>query len=290
MNPIRIFPIILTLFLGSFIFTNCFSFDLSEEEARKQFSQKIQAEFLSYKIEGYNIRYVRIDSRKRNSKKALIIFVHGSPGGWGDYISYLKEPRLQKAARLISVDRPGYGGSEKGKELGSLKIQRRLLGPILKSYPKEVPILLVGHSLGGAVIARMAMDYPDLIQALLIVAGSVSPNLEEPAWYNIVGNWPVVRWLLPTDLHTSNREILPLRAELEAMLPFWKKIKGPVSVIHGKADSLVPPGNVDFLRKVLPHENLRCIESEAEGHFILWQNKELILKEILSLIHRIERR
>ena len=250
MNPSRAFPIILTLFLVSFIFTNCFSFDLSEAEARKQFPQKIQPEFINYRVAGYNIRYVRVDIHKKSLKKVLLIFLHGSPGGWGDYISYLKNPRLQKAARLISVDRPGYGASERGKVLSSLKMQRRLLSPIVTSYPHKAPVLLVGHSLAGAVIARMAMDHPDLIQALLIIAGSVSPELEKPAWYNRVASWSLVHWLLPRDIQTSNREILPLRAELEAMSPIlWKKIKGPVTVIHGQADSLVPPANVDFLRK-----------------------------------------
>lgn len=266
----------------------CFSFDISEEEARKEFPLKIQPEFLSYKSNGYRIRYVRVDIHKKNLKKALVLFVHGSPGGWGDYISYLKNPRLQKKARLISVDRPGYGASERGKPLSSLKMQARLLRPIL-TKSKQSPILLVGHSLGGAVIARLAMDYPDLVQALLFVAASLSPKLEKPAWYNIVGSWYLIDWLLTKELRTSNREILALRTELEAMLPFWRNIKVPSSVIHGQSDSLVPPENANFLKRALPHRALRRIEPKKEGHFILWQNEELILKEILFLINKIEK-
>ena len=272
------------------IFVRCFSFELSEEKARKEFPQGLEADFINYSFEGRNIRYVRIDTHKKNPKRTVLVFVHGSPGGWGDYISYMKNPKLQKLARLISLDRPGYGASGRGKAVLSLKVQSRLLLPILLPYHNKAPVILVGHSLGASLVTRMAMDYPNSIQALLLIAGPLSPELEEPAWYNRVGAWPLVRWLLPTDLRTSNREILPLKNELRAMLPFWKKIKMPLTLIHGKEDALVPPENASFLRKVLLHKNFRILEPEKEGHFILWKNKDLITKEILALIKKVEER
>ena len=144
----------------------------------------------------------------------------------------------------------------------------------------------MGHSLGGALIVRMAMDHPKLVQGLLIIAGSISPELEKPAWYNRLASFFLVHYLLPLDIQTSNTEILPLKKELEAMLPLWKKIKTPLTLIHGKEDALVPVENAAFLRKIMPHKNFRVIEPKKEGHFILWENKELIIEEMLRLIKK----
>jgi len=37
--------------------------------------------------------------------------------------------------------------------------------------------VLIGHSLGGPVVARMAADYPDFVKGLVLVAPGISPVL-----------------------------------------------------------------------------------------------------------------
>jgi pimeloyl-ACP methyl ester carboxylesterase len=55
------------------------------------------------------------------------------------------------------------------------------LKPIVaKQRQNGKQVILVGHSLGGPLIARMTMDYPELIDGLVFVAGSVAPKLEPP--------------------------------------------------------------------------------------------------------------
>ena len=44
----------------------------------------------------------------------LVLFVHGSPGEWQGWVKYLTDPDLSARARLIAVDRPGFGGSGAG--------------------------------------------------------------------------------------------------------------------------------------------------------------------------------
>ncbi|HEY5692223.1 MAG TPA: alpha/beta hydrolase [Cyclobacteriaceae bacterium] len=40
------------------------------------------------------------------------------------------------------------------------------------------PIILIGHSLGGTVIARMTMDSPELVDGVVMVAPSIDPEIE----------------------------------------------------------------------------------------------------------------
>ena len=43
--------------------------------------------------------------------KPGIIFIHGTPGGWQAFQGYLADPQLQQDFFMVSVDRPGWGGS-----------------------------------------------------------------------------------------------------------------------------------------------------------------------------------
>ena len=289
-----------------FIISKCFSFEISDKEISKRFPDRTALGYYSYTRQGHTIRYVSLNSRAaaqplqgsqsklhkvnaETAKRPVIIFVHGSPGGWGDYIDYLNDEKLQAVADMIAIDRPGYGGSMRHQPQTSIQYQAMLLQPILALHALEQPVILVGHSLGGAVVARLTMDYPHLVQALIIIAGSVAPQVEKPTWYNIVASWFWINWLLPGDLRTSNAEILPLRAELEKMQPLWRKVKIPVTVIHGQKDHLVPHATVDFLRQVLSRSQLKVWEPPEAGHFILWQDRIGIQREILAMLQRLQK-
>lgn len=67
-------------------------------------------------------------------------------------------------------------------------------------------------------------------------------------WYNRLADWRIVQWLLPHALVMSNREMKPLKEELEHILPLWDKINIPVIMIHGKKDRLVPFDHAKFLK------------------------------------------
>ena len=86
---------------------------------------------------------------------------------------------------------------------------------------------------------------------LIVLAGSIDPNLEVTARYQYAADWPGVTALLPSSLVVANREIRALKPELEAMLPLWPKLNQRVSVLQGDKDDLVPAANVDLAQKVL---------------------------------------
>lgn len=123
--------------------------------------------------------------------------------------------------------------------------------PILKTSKAVTLPILVGYSLGGPVVSRMAMDYPQLVGGLVLVAPSIDPQLEKWEWYRHVGDFFLFRPIIPKELDVSNQEILPLEKQLTLMLPLWSTIRVPVTVIQGDKDKLVPPGNADFARKML---------------------------------------
>lgn len=214
-----------------------------------------------------------------------VVFVHGTPGSWRAYERFLGEPTLAARARLVSVDRLGFGESEPNRVEASLAKQAASLVPLLRSSSNHgTPPILVGHSYGGPVIARIAMDYPELVGGLLMVAPSIDPGLEKLRWYNHFASWRLFNWMVPREMLTSNREILPLKQELEALLPGWSRIRVPVIVIQGEDDKLVPAGNADFAARVLPDSLVEIQRIPAAGHFVLWQQPELVIRAVTRLL------
>lgn len=230
----------------------------------------------AYQAGGRTIHYVRSPNRHAPP----VLFLHGSPGSWRNYTSFLADPDLRRQADVIVPDRPGFGETD-GPAETSLTRQTELLAPLLELRP-DSRFVLVGYSLGGAVAGRLAAEYSEHVRALLLIAPSIDPALEERRWYNWLAAIPPLPSLLPPVLVASNCEIWPLRTELEALKPLWSRIAAPVLVIHGEKDGLVPLENADFAQQVMPQS--RVIRVPGVGHFILWEETDLILDALLSLI------
>ena len=221
-----------------------------------------------------------------NDSLPLVIFVHGSPGGWEAFAKYLADSELQEKCRMVSVDRLGYGGSNKGKPETSLAKQAGILKAIISEKKQGQKVILVGHSYGGPTIARFAMDFPDMVNGLVFLAPSIDPTQEKVKWYQKVGAWGAIRWALPSWLDVCNREILPLKKELTEMLPLWKNINCPVQFLQGQKDHLVPYKNAIFGQKQMAHLPFTLTPFPEEDHFIVWTQFEAVKNAILVQISR----
>lgn len=253
--------------------SSCISFSMKQEKVDAFFeAKKYQPRYHQYQFEGRTMNYVEIG----DPTLPPVVFVHGSPGSWDAFIGYMGyEPLLEKA-HLISVDRPGFGKSGRGKPEKSLVKQAASIMAALACNQSGKPAVLVGHSYGGPVIAQMAVDFPEQVGSLIMIAASVDPELEETKWFQIPADWLVFSWMVPKDLRTSNREILPLRGELQKLLPRWPEIKIPVTIIQGEKDGLVPPANADFAQKQLVNATIDMVRKQELNHFIPWTQPQLI--------------
>lgn len=263
-------------------FHSCMSFRMSSREIDDYFKrQQVDAKQQSYITDNHEIHYVSAG----DSVQPLVLFIHGSPGSLSAFIHFLTDTSLLKRGFLITTDRPGFGYSNFGRGVGSLQKQAEILKPLLEKYKGNRPIVLIGHSLGGPLIARMAMDYPDLVDGLIIVAGSIDPELEpNEVWFRAPLATPFLSWLLPRSLRASNEEIYHLKPDLEEMLPRWQEIHCPVIVIQGKKDSLVPAENAEFARRKLINAPLEFVYKDDMDHFVPWSNPELIHDAILRML------
>jgi pimeloyl-ACP methyl ester carboxylesterase len=257
------------------------SFRMSSKEVDEFFSSRnLKAKQHKYETGGREIHYVEAG----NSANPLVLFVHGSPGSLSAFIDFLADTSLLHHVLMVTADRPGFGYSNFGIAEPSLEKQAAALKPILELYKNNRPRILIGHSLGGPLIAKMAMEYPELIDGLIIVAGSVDPELEpNETWFRAPLATPFLSWILPRSFRSSNEEIYQLKPELEKMIPYWKNITCPVIVIQGTKDELVPYENVNFLKKMLVNAQVTYVIKENMNHFVPWSDPYLIHDAILKM-------
>jgi pimeloyl-ACP methyl ester carboxylesterase len=240
------------------------------------------AAFLTYKVGDRPMSYVDVG---RGPDTPLVVFIHGSPGDWRGWADYLVDPELTQRAELVAVDRPGFGGSGAGAVERSLEQQARDISPLLDKVTGGRRVVLVGHSFGGPLAARLAMDNGSKVTDLVILAGSIDPAMEHTAWYQYPADWPPITWMLPDVLLVTNREIRALKDELVAMLPLWPRVTQRVTVMQGGKDDLVPPENADFAQKMLTHAtSVNIVRIPEMNHFLPWtrygQVKAVILEHL----------
>jgi pimeloyl-ACP methyl ester carboxylesterase len=264
------------------VMDSCLQFRMSKKEINSYFENKEKKGTLhQYKFDQHNINYLKVG----DEDLPLVVFVHGSPGSLSAFIDFMADTALLSKAQLITVDRPGFGESNFGYGEKSVARQSSVLKSLIEENKRDRSVILVGHSMGGPLISRMAMDYPELIDGLVIVAGSIDPDLEpNETWFRAPLATPFLRWILPRSFRASNQEIYHLKPELQEMLPLWEKIKASTIIIQGKKDVLVDPSNAYFAKKMIVNAPVELVMVDDMNHFVPWSNPELIRSAIIKLI------
>lgn len=203
-----------------------------------------------------------------NPRGARVVLVHGTPGtatGWADYL--LAPP---PGVELVAIDRPGFGHSAPA---GAVPVLAAQAAAVLSLLPADGrPLVLLGHSLGGPVVAWAAALAPARVHGLVLLAASLDPALETTHPLQHVGAWPPVRALLPRALRNANAELMALKGELQALEPLLAGVRAKVVIVHGTDDDLVPVANVRFAQSRLA--GARCLKTvllEGHDHFLPWK-------------------
>lgn len=121
-----------------------------------------------------------------------VLMIHGASANAREF-TYTLAPRLESDYFVMMADRPGHGYSarpDNGEELG---VQAAQMAGVLEQMAGGVPAVVVGHSFGGAVALRLALDRPDLVKGLVLSA-PVSHDWGGggEAWYNSYASSPVI--------------------------------------------------------------------------------------------------
>lgn len=263
------------------ILQSCLQMRTKDKIAQKEFQQKgIAVSFSSIKENNKTIHYVKVG----NDTFPTLFFVHGSPGSWTAYKKYMMDEELLKYFRIISIDRPGFGYSN-FKHALHLYEQTPIIYRVVNKEQNKKQMHLVGHSIGGPVIVKMAQEHPFDYTSLTVLAGSISP-LHEPKehWRKLAAHFPF-KYFLPGAFRPSNKEIVAFKHDLYNLDTNYIVLKMPVMFIHGDKDPRVTVKNVNYgLNKLSFNPNAQSIIIPGANHFIPWQHYAEIKNHLLTLV------
>ncbi len=130
------------------------------------------------KAGGMKVKRVEIDGvgiayEDRGRGEPPWVLVHGYTGFWQDFEGAV--PELARDRRVLLPDLPGHGASDR-LPAGDYGLDRlaTLLGQWLDAVG-ATPCHLVGHSMGGMIAMRMAVERPDRLASLVLMDTAHEP-------------------------------------------------------------------------------------------------------------------
>jgi pimeloyl-ACP methyl ester carboxylesterase len=114
----------------------------------------------------------------------VLVLIHGLMGQMRNF-SYAVTEELVRDYRVINVDRPGWGYSTltPGTERPSIPEQAAMIAQLLDRLAID-KATIVGHSLGGAVGLAMALNHPEKVANLALIAALTQPQDTPPEAFN----------------------------------------------------------------------------------------------------------
>jgi pimeloyl-ACP methyl ester carboxylesterase len=214
----------------------------------------------SERLEADGVRFRVLRSGRGDT---TLVFLHG----YGEsLLSWrLILDRFRHHYRLLAVDLPGFGLSDKPAGPYDLAAYRRWLGDLLERETRG-PLILVGHSMGGEIAAGLALDHPDRVVALVLIApagAGISPLLSDSTgvtspsaqWFATALSYVLPAhdsvWMRETasDLaYEPAADTAATRAAREVLHQFdftavgdrFREIRQPVLLIWGRQDPTIP--------------------------------------------------
>lgn len=148
--------------LTSFLFINTIIFSQKAKHPMKDILTNYQFKTKCVSIDDLEISYI-----KKGKGTTTLLFLHGlssNADAWSKNIE-----KLQNKYTCIGLDLPGFGKST----IKSSKYTPSYFAEITHKFIQKLKlknVVLIGHSMGGQASIKLALNYPNDIQKLVLVA------------------------------------------------------------------------------------------------------------------------
>jgi pimeloyl-ACP methyl ester carboxylesterase len=242
-----------------------------------------------------------------------VILLHGLGASTFGYRFLL--PALAPCYRVIALDLPGFGYSTRHAPDMSMSAEARYLKGFMERLRIERAVL-VGHSMGGAIAQRFAMEEPGRVEKLVLISPASHAQLQRAralSWLAapfvstfsaIVFHRPKVRrlWLslgvhdrafltpeliarysLPSRMRGHNsalRRWLVDRRKDRPLDP--SRLSCPTLIIWGESDHLLRPTGGTRLQEQIPGS--RLVRVKRAGHLVAEEQPDVVNRLLLDFL------
>lgn len=260
---------------------------------------------------GLRIHYHEVGTK--SAGKPTILCLHGGGPGASGYSNYKKNMPFFVAAgyHVIAPDLLGFGLSDKPEDLDYTTVlhvdaMHDLLGAL--GIDKVVPI---GNSLGGSVVIEYALEYPETVEKLVLMAPG---GIEDPAtfWGKTDGGVALAEFARTDDGSVASfRKVLSLIVHDEADItddtvserypiaktqpkrvftsvtirPTWTRLGEfdfPVLVLWGLHDRFLPVEQALKAGREIKH--CKVVISNKAGHWYMLEQPDDFNREVVDFM------
>lgn len=235
-----------------------------------------------------------------------VILLHGYTDSWFSYSQIL--PLLDQKYRVYSLDQRGHGESD--RPVGGYAMEQFAADVIaFMDAMKIQQATIVGHSMGSFVAQHVAVDAPERVKRLVLVATATTVHtndlarqlqrevnaLTDPVPEKFVYDFQVSTAFQPLSndfFHAVLKESMKLPANVwrevmaEMMSPDTgvqlKKIKTPTLILWGDKD-FFPRSEQDALVSEIPNAVLKVYKDT--GHALHWERPEKFAADLKTFMN-----
>ena len=255
-----------------------------------------------------------------------VVLLHGAGANLKDMEVAVAE-RLAARHRVILVDRPGFGFSARKRSGENSPTEQAIILNELLSRLGVDRAIIVGHSWGGTLALTFALDFPQRVAGLVLIAPPTHPRLGSFGRYNAIFASPVgwlfahtlalplgallielgiraaflpqstplryskrsAAWLIlrPRSLMANWAEVGALDSFLRAQMDRYSTLGVPTIMLTGDRDPLVPPQ--EHAMKLAELASVAKVEVlKGFGHMLHHAASERIAAAVEEIVQGLE--
>jgi pimeloyl-ACP methyl ester carboxylesterase len=256
-----------------------------------------------------SLRYTSLDKAKiqymsyGKGGEALVL-IHGwtcNREYWDGQI-----PDFAKRNRVIAIDLPGHGESDKPELTYSMELFARAVDAVLRDAGVKRAVL-VGHSMGTPVARQFYRLYPKKTLAIVIVDGALRPFGDKKMMDGFIASFrgpnykeagagmfaamagpnltAEMQRQIQTSFLSTPQHVLVSAREGMADNSIWgqDKINVPVLAIMAKSP-FYPPDTEQFYHSIAPNLDFRMWE--GVGHFLMMEKPKQFNDAVLAFLDK----
>ena len=242
-----------------------------------------------------------------------IVVMHGLFGAARNWASIGK--RLAERYRVFALDLRNHGSSPWSDEVGYAAMAEDVRA-FIESFGLE-PAIVIGHSMGGKVAMRLALEYRDLVDRLIVadiapvayqhsfddyfdamrgidlgaakrradVEQALEPSIPERSirsflMQNLVRDEGGFAWRLNLDALAMHMDDL---TGWPGDLPGWR-FDGPTLFVGGDTSDYLQPGHRRTILKLFPEARFMTLKNA--GHWLHFEQPEAFLATVDAFIEQ----
>lgn len=246
--------------------------------------------------------YYHLYEGSEEGRKPPVILIHGAGG---THLFWPSEMRRLPGYRIHAPDLPGHGKSN-GRGQQSIRAYAEELVEWLAAMGVHSAVF-VGHSMGGAIALTLALDFPEHVLGLGLVASGarmrVAPAILESAANPTTFHNAVEMIVASAFSPESSPRLIELASQRMAETrpsvlhgdflacdafdetERLAQIRQPALVVCGADDKLTPPRYSQFLADTLPNASLRMIPNA--GHMVMLEQPQAVASALAAFLPAI---